>query len=72
MGAAHLVEASRSVGASCWVQVSPLPMLAQVGAVREGVDGGGEYVCRDPLRQIDHLRPQMGRQEGKAGGVMQN
>jgi hypothetical protein len=40
-------------GASCSVQVSPLAILAQVGAVCRGVDGGGESVSRDSTRQLN-------------------
>jgi hypothetical protein len=57
------MSAGDAVGASRWVQVAPLAMLAQVGEVREGERRGGKSGCRDPARQLDRPTP-----EGEAGG----
>jgi hypothetical protein len=65
-----MASAGEAVGASCWVQVSPLAMLAQVGAVREGVGRGASMTAATRHACSTGLRPQKGRQEGGAGEVM--
>ncbi len=56
------------VGASRWVQVSPLSMFAQVGAVREGEGRGGESDCSDPARQFDRPTTPVGEAGGRCRG----
>jgi hypothetical protein len=48
-----------------WVELlfPPLAMSAEVGAAREGVQGGGMCSCCDPARRLD----QPATLEGEAG-----
>ncbi len=50
------------------MQVSPLAMFAQVGAVRKEVGRGGEYDCCDPVRQLDLPMTPKGEVGGRGGG----
>jgi hypothetical protein len=50
-------------GASCWIGSSPLATLAQVGAVHEGVQEGGEFSS-----VLACLLDQPMTLEGEAGG----
>jgi hypothetical protein len=69
-GDATLVESDSVnwgiVGASRWVQVSPLGMFAQVGAVCNGEGRGGESDCSDLAHQLDWPMTPGGR-SGRVG-----
>jgi hypothetical protein len=61
------MSAGDIVGATRWMQVSPLTMLAQVGAVIGGKGRGCESGCTNPARQLNRPATPGRRREGGAG-----
>ncbi len=59
-----MTSAGEVVGPSRWVRWSPLAISAQLGAVREGAQRGGEMCCSLQARQLNPPATL----EGEAGG----